>query len=63
VTITGPANLGAVVDLDAGSGGVETDYPMTVVSKDHGSLQGRIGDGRGRIKVDTGSGRVRLLQR
>ena len=62
VTIVGPADLGAVVELEAGSGGIETDYTMTLVSKEHGHLQGTIGDGHGRIKVDTGSGGVRLLQ-
>jgi lia operon protein LiaG len=63
VTIVGPAGLGAEVELDAGSGGIQTDYTMTVASKEHGYLRGTIGDGRGRIKVDTGSGVVRLMQR
>ena len=63
VTIVGPADLGAEVELEAGSGGIETDYTMTIVSKEHGYLRGTIGDGRGRIKVDTGSGGVSLLRR
>jgi lia operon protein LiaG len=63
VSILGPADLGAVVELETGSGHIETDYAMTHVSKDHGYLQGTIGDGRGRIKVDTGSGGVRLDRR
>ena len=63
VTIVGPASLGAVVELEAGSGGIETDYTMTVMSKERGYLRGTIGDGRGHIKVDTGSGGVRLIQR
>ena len=63
VTILGPANLGAEVELETGSGHIETDYTMTVVSKDQGYLQGTIGDGQGRIKVDTGSGGVTLRRR
>jgi len=63
VTITGPAELGAEVDLETGSGGIRSDYTMTVLSKDHDSLRGTIGDGRGRIKVDAGSGAVSLLKR
>ena len=63
VTITGPAELGAQVEFDTGSGGIQSDYAMTVVSKDHGYLKGTIGDGRGRIKVDTGSGGVSLRRR
>ena len=63
VTVLGPADLGAEVELETGSGHIETDYTMTIVSKDHGYLQGTIGDGRGRIKVDTGSGGVSLHRR
>ncbi len=63
VTIVGPDDLDATVDFDCGSGGIETDYAMTVTSKEHGSLQGTIGEGHGRIKVDTGSGGVSLRRR
>jgi lia operon protein LiaG len=63
VTILGPTDLGAQVELDTGSGGIQSDYAMTLVSKDHGYLRGTIGDGRGRIKVDTGSGGVSLRRR
>ena len=63
VTIVGPAGLGAEVELETGSGHIESDYPMTLTSKDHGYLRGTIGDGRGRIKGDTGSGGVSLHKR
>jgi len=63
VTILGPADLGAQVELETGSGSIQSDYAMTVTSKDHGYLRGTIGDGRGRIKVDTGSGGVSLRRR
>jgi lia operon protein LiaG len=63
VTILGPADLGAQVELETGSGSIQSDYAMTLASKDHGFLRGTIGDGRGRIKVDTGSGGVSLRQR
>lgn len=53
-----PANAGAALEIDAGSGGIRCDLPMTVYEKDSGSLRGRLGDGRGRIAVDTGSGGV-----
>jgi lia operon protein LiaG len=63
VTIQGPADLGAQVELETGSGGIQSDYAMTVTGKDHGYLRGTIGDGRGRIKVDTGSGGVSIRRR
>jgi len=63
VTIMGPADLGARVELETGSGSIQSDYAMTIANKDHGYIRGTIGDGRGRIKVDTGSGGVSLRQR
>jgi lia operon protein LiaG len=63
VTILGPADLGAQIELETGSGGIQSDYAMTIASKDHGYLRGTIGDGRGRIKVDAGAGGVSLRRR
>jgi hypothetical protein len=63
VTILGPAELDTEVEIETGSGGIQTDYAMTIVSRDHGYLRGTIGDGHGRLHVDTGSGSVRLRRR
>jgi DUF4097 and DUF4098 domain-containing protein YvlB len=63
VIIEGPAGLGAAVELETGSGSIESDYPLTLVHRGEGSLEGTIGAGRGRIRVDTGSGAVRLVRR
>jgi lia operon protein LiaG len=62
VTIHIPDALGAELDIDTGSGGVDSEIPITLThrSKDH--LTGRIGDGRGRIRIDSGSGEVRLVR-
>lgn len=60
VTIRVPTSLGATIDVDAGSGGVTTDVPITITHKDGSELSGTIGDGNGRIKIDSGSGRVRI---
>jgi len=63
VTLRVPETLGATVDVESGSGGVESEIPLEVTrwSSDH--VMGRIGDGKGRIVVDTGSGRVRIAKR
>jgi hypothetical protein len=50
------------VDLDTGSGGFEVGLPLELVRKDENSLRGRIGDGRARIHVETGSGDIALLK-
>jgi lia operon protein LiaG len=61
VSLTLPPDYGADVVLDTGSGGIDLGgIPVTVrkVQEDH--VEGRIGDGKGRLHVETGSGGVRL---
>ncbi|HSD31607.1 MAG TPA: DUF4097 family beta strand repeat-containing protein [Gemmatimonadales bacterium] len=61
VSLTLPAAYGADVVLDTGSGEIDLGgISVTVrrLAEDH--IEGRIGDGRGRLHVDTGSGDVRL---
>ncbi|MFL5578196.1 MAG: DUF4097 family beta strand repeat-containing protein [Gemmatimonadaceae bacterium] len=58
VTIGIPPSLGAMVEVDAGAGGVASQVPMTITRRTRSELSGRIGDGKGRIRVDAGSGRV-----
>jgi len=62
VTVRAPAGLGATVEIETGSGGIDLDFPLEVrtVRRDH--VRGTIGDGRGEINIDTGSGSVRLLR-
>jgi DUF4097 and DUF4098 domain-containing protein YvlB len=63
VAISGPPDLGATVDLETGSGGIEIGYTVSRMKREHGSLRGTIGDGRSSIRVDTGSGSVSLSSR
>lgn len=61
VSLTLPADYGADVVLDTGSGDIDLgNIPVTVhrIQRDH--LEGRIGDGQGRLRVETGSGDVVL---
>ncbi|MEE8061819.1 MAG: DUF4097 family beta strand repeat-containing protein [Gemmatimonadales bacterium] len=62
VTIRSPEGLNATIDLETGSGSIESDFPMTVHRHSRDHVQGQIGDGSGRIKIDTGSGSIRLLK-
>ncbi len=57
-----PATLGAELDVDTGSGAIESDVPLTLLHREHGEMQGTIGDGKGHILIDTGSGGVRLVK-
>jgi hypothetical protein len=63
VTVTVPAKLGAEFDVETGSGGIEMEVAHEVFEASRSHVRGRIGDGRGRIRVETGSGGVRIQRR
>jgi lia operon protein LiaG len=60
VTITVPNSFGAELDIDTGSGGITVDLPVTNRRASRGSFAGRVGDGNGRVQIETGSGGVRI---
>jgi len=60
VTVYVPRTLGAEFAAETGSGGISSSLPMEVVSKSRDSMRGRLGDGRGRVYLETGSGSIRL---
>lgn len=61
VTLVVPEDLGAELRLDTSSGRISVDAPGAVVdAAKRGSLRGTLGDGVGRIVVDTGAGNVRI---
>lgn len=60
ITIGVPSVLGAELSIETGSGRIDADVPVTVRRSGRRSLVGSIGDGRGRITIETGSGGVRL---
>jgi hypothetical protein len=61
VTVRVPDGLGAEIELETGSGRIQVDVPVSVRSAGRDSFRGRIGDGRGTVSIDTGSGGIRLL--
>lgn len=62
VTVRAPASLSADVDVETGSGGFQSDFEITTrrVSRNH--VEGRIGDGKATVRIEAGSGTVRLLK-
>jgi DUF4097 and DUF4098 domain-containing protein YvlB len=60
VNVSLPSNLNAEVDIETGSGSIDTDWPIKTTRYERRHLRGTIGDGSGRIKIETGSGSVRL---
>ena len=63
IGVTAPGSLDAEVEIETSSGDIETDYPLQVTRHARDHLVGRIGDGKGRISIETGSGDVRLMKR
>lgn len=60
VTVFVPRGLGAEIMAETGSGGIDTEVPITIRSKSRDSLRGTLGDGRGKVYLETGSGSIRL---
>jgi hypothetical protein len=62
VTVCAPADLGARVETESGSGGIDLGFPIEVESIRRDPVPGTVGYGRGLIEIDTGSGTVRLIR-
>jgi len=60
ITVGVPPSLGAEVRIETGSGGIDVDVPITMTRSGRRSLEGRLGDGRGRMAIETGSGGVHI---
>lgn len=62
VTLRLPAATGATFDIETGSGGIDTDFEVKVKRMERHALRGTVGDGRGNVKIEAGSGTVRILK-
>jgi hypothetical protein len=62
VTIHLPGAQGGEIDVDTGSGGIDTDFTVQTTHIERNHIRGRIGAGNARIKIESGSGHVRLLK-
>lgn len=60
VTVYVPRSLGAEFAAETGSGGIDADVPIQITRKSRDSMRGRLGDGRGRMTLETGSGSIHL---
>lgn len=60
ITVRLPASVGARIEVDSGSGQIDVDLPVEVQEMERDHLRGILGDGRGEITLDTGSGGVRI---
>ncbi|MFN0151856.1 MAG: DUF4097 family beta strand repeat-containing protein [bacterium] len=61
VEIVVPSTLGADLYVETGSGEVRVGVPHTDTHRSEDSFRCRIGDGRGEIRIDSGSGDVSII--
>lgn len=62
VRVSVPEALGVEFVIDTGSGGIEFEVPATLTRRSRDRVEGRLGDGRGSMMIDTGSGGVRVTR-
>ena len=63
VTLKVPPTLAAEVDIETSSGEIETDFEVAVTRHARDHMTGRIGEGGGKIAIETGSGGIKLVKR
>lgn len=63
VRIAAPEGWNARVDLETSGGEIRTDFPIRITSREQDELHGVIGDGTGRLRVETGSGDIVLRKK
>jgi lia operon protein LiaG len=62
ITVRLPASLSADVDIETSRGGIDSDFAVETNRFERNRVRGRIGDGKGRIRIESGSGPVRLIK-
>lgn len=58
-----PANSGATVDLESSSGDINSDFEIRTNHIERDALRGAFGDGKGTVKVETGSGDITVVKK
>jgi len=62
ITLRVPPTLAAEVDIETSSGEIETDFEVAVTRHARDHMTGRIGEGGGKIDIETGSGGIKLVK-
>jgi len=61
LTLRVPSNFGAEFEIEASSGSIDLDVAHEAFEIDRDRVRGKIGDGHGRMKIDSGSGDVHIM--
>ncbi|MEP6571214.1 MAG: DUF4097 family beta strand repeat-containing protein [Gemmatimonadota bacterium] len=60
VRLSVPENLGAELHIETDQNNIDIGFPIQLIRKDEDGIIAKVGDGRGSIRIETGSGEVRL---
>lgn len=63
VLVEVPDGFGAEVELDTGAGRIDVEAPANVSRSKRDHFRGVLGDGRGKVVIDTGSGGITIRRR
>jgi hypothetical protein len=61
VTLEVGPDLGAMLDIETGSGDIDITAPHQATRNRRSEFRGTVGDGRGNVIIETGSGDVRVM--
>ena len=62
VTLRLPESTSAVIDIESSSGSIHSDFEVKTARLERRELRGTIGSGAGQIRIESGSGSVRLVK-
>ena len=60
IVVRVPSNLGAKISAETASGDIDTDLKMETTRRSRNKISGTVGDGKGSIRIETGSGDVTI---
>jgi len=60
IVVRVPRDIGARISAETASGGIDTDLKMETIRRSRNEISGTVGDGKGTIRIETGSGDVTI---
>ena len=62
ITVRVPESIGATIEAETGSGGIDVELPFQVRRMSRDRVSGTIGNGQAQVRIDSGSGQIRIIK-